>query len=665
MRISFLFLFLVPLTLSGQQMPAFQNLEKDLRVLVDGPGKIQAYHQAITEIQGQDPKLSQELITDLFLLSAKINSSEGLAWANYQQAFYHNMKGEYDSLKVYADRSVNLARKNRLPKAEASAIQLVATYHWQIGSFDESVRNHFTALRIREKIKDSVGIGSSLASLGVVHQSNNRLDKAKTYIGKARVIAKSLQDDKLMLRCLHSLANIYGMEGNYNEALKADHEALKICGKTNNRRNYSEIYSNMALCYYYMGDYDASLNYHFKVLEIDRFFKDDKQIGDTYLNLASVYSAKKDYANAESLLSKSLLLFKKTDYKYGTRNAHESLSKIYEAKGEYQKALIASREYLRVASEISNEKNDRAIARLNIQYDTEKKEQKIRHLSQQSTIQKLQIEKRNAILAIVGGLVIISSIFVYMIFNRRKLLEKARLLEEISKQQELSAKAVFDAEEDERRRIAAELHDGVGQVLSCALMNLNGLFKTLPMKIDQAALAERSLALVTESYDEMRAISHQMMPNALSKKGLTHALKELVSKMDGKGLSVNLDISGLITLPGPLTETALYRVIQEALNNVIKHARATKVYISLISDAEGISVTIEDDGCGFDVSELDGKKGIGLKNIQSRIEFLKGTVEFESKPGKGTLLVINLPCDTKKQIKLPKALPILSELNQN
>ena len=656
MRIFFIVFFLIPFQLSGQQIPASKNLGNTLKVQPDGIEKIHSYHKLITDVQGQDPKLSQKLINELFLLSGKIKSPEGEAWANYQQAFYYNMKGEYDSLKIYADRCIELSKSNKLPKAEASGLHLVATYHWQIGDFDKSLNTHFSALKIREAIKDSVGIGSSLASLSVVNMSDNKLKKAKTYIQKAMSIGRSLNEDKLILRCLHTLANIYGMEGSYAEALKADYEALELCAKTNNRRNYSEIYSNIALCFFYMGDYDASLKHHYKVLEIDRFFKDDKQIGDTYLNLASVYSAKKEYPKAEALLHKALLLFKKTNYKYGSRNAYQSLSKLYEEKKEYQKAFKASQKYLQVANQISNETNDRNIARLNIQYETEKKEQRIKHLSQQFTIQKLQIEKRNVLLATLAGLVIISGIFVYMIFNRRKLLESARLQKTIHKQQELSAKAVFDAEEDERRRIAAELHDGVGQVLSCALMNLNGLCNNLPLMTDQAELAERSLALVTESYDELRAISHQMMPNALSKKGLPHALKELVSKIDGQGLSVNLDTDGLIILPGPLTETALYRVIQEAVNNVIKHAQATKLYISLISDEEGISVTIEDNGCGFNVSGVDGMKGIGLKNIRSRIAFLKGTVEFESKPGKGTLIAINLPADLTEQMNLPKAL---------
>ena len=612
-----------------------------------GSSKIQAYHNLITEVQGQDPQLSAKLIQELFLLSEKTSSQQGIAWANYQKAFFYNMTGEFDSLKIYADRCVQVSRAGKLPKTEASGHQLVATYHWQTGKFDEAVKNHFKALYIREKLKDSAGIGSSLASLGVVSLSNNKLGQAKSYTARSLALGRRLGDDKLILRNLHTMANIYGTEGSYKKALEVDREALMICERIDNRRNFSEIYSNMALCFFYMGDYNASLKYHYKVLEIDQFFKDDKQIGDTYLNLASVYLAKKDHVRAEELLNSSLSLFGKTDYKYGLRNAYQSLVSLYETKGDYKQALAASQEYVKLNNQISNESNDKNIARLNVQYETEKKEQQIETLNQRSIIQTLEIERRNTIIAVVAGLLLIGGLLVYLLFNRRKLIEDNRMQEFINEQRELSARAVFEAEDEERRRLAADLHDGVGQVLSCALMNLNGLFRSMPMQPADCEVAERSLALVNESYDEMRAISHRMMPHALSQNGLNQALHHFAEKIDSRQVRVHLELDETESRLDPLAETALYRVIQESVNNVLKHAQATNIHISLISDNDGISVTIEDDGRGFDPGLIGDSAGIGLKNIRSRIEFLKGTVEFESAPGKGTLVVINLPVGNK------------------
>jgi two-component system, NarL family, sensor kinase len=137
-----------------------------------------------------------------------------------------------------------------------------------------------------------------------------------------------------------------------------------------------------------------------------------------------------------------------------------------------------------------------------------------------------------------------------------------------------------------------------------------------------------------------------MMPNALLKTGLTAAIREFIDKIDYSVLKVELSSEGLNDRLDSNTETVLYRVIQECVNNVIKHSGANHLDISLIKDNEGISATIEDNGKGFDSKDNSKFEGIGLKNIRTRVEYLKGSVEFDSKPGKGTLVAIHIPAMT-------------------
>jgi two-component system NarL family sensor kinase len=129
----------------------------------------------------------------------------------------------------------------------------------------------------------------------------------------------------------------------------------------------------------------------------------------------------------------------------------------------------------------------------------------------------------------------------------------------------------------------------------------------------------------------------------LLKNGLANAVKEFLDKIDNRVLKVSLHTEGLNERIDSNTETVLYRVIQECVNNVIKHAGASMMDISLIKDKDGISVTIEDNGKGFDKSIKNDSDGLGLKNISSRITYLKGTVDFDTAPGKGTLVAIHIP----------------------
>src|SRR5690606_33713571 len=202
---------------------------------------------------------------------------------------------------------------------------------------------------------------------------------------------------------------------------------------------------------------------------------------------------------------------------------------------------------------------------------------------------------------------------------------------------------VLEAEERERRRIAADLHDGVGQLLSAALLNLNQTRSLTEESSEARKLLERSLAIVGESYDEMRSLSHQMMPNALLKSGLASSVKEFLSKIDGEKMKVGLDVVGLNERLDPQIETSLYRVIQEAVTNVVKHAEATRLSIQMFRDEEGITATIEDNGKGFDPTQKELSEGVGMKNIFSRINLLGGHLEVDSAPGRGTFILVQIP----------------------
>jgi signal transduction histidine kinase len=165
------------------------------------------------------------------------------------------------------------------------------------------------------------------------------------------------------------------------------------------------------------------------------------------------------------------------------------------------------------------------------------------------------------------------------------------------------------------------------------------MFRTEEDKINY----EKAMGLVDESCKEVRAVSHNMMPNTLLKAGLVGAVREFVDKIDSTALKVNLHTEGLNERLGSDVEIVLYRVIQECVNNVIKHAGANHLEISILKDTDGISATIEDNGTGFDAHDKEKFKGIGLKNILTRVGFLKGTVDFDSSPGKGTLVAIHIP----------------------
>jgi signal transduction histidine kinase len=218
-------------------------------------------------------------------------------------------------------------------------------------------------------------------------------------------------------------------------------------------------------------------------------------------------------------------------------------------------------------------------------------------------------------------------------------------------QQDLSIKAVIDAEDNERKRMASHLHDGVGQLLAATNLNLQVLeeFKNEEDKFDQ--LMTKTQDILHDAMEEVRSLSHQIMPNMLIKNSLTIALKELIDKTTSPKLQIELALEGLNDKLDEAIQIVMFRVIQECINNTIKHADASKISIHITQNSDKIITRIEDNGKGFNVNQQKQKysDGIGLENMKSRIESLKGTYQLLSTIGKGTSVRIQIPIKNEKE----------------
>lgn len=367
-------------------------------------------------------------------------------------------------------------------------------------------------------------------------------------------------------------------------------------------------------------------------------------IGSCYKNIGACYAELKDFPKAEEFVNKSINLFKELNAKDYLREAYAILANIAENKQDYVSSLKFFKESAAMKDSVYNKQSTDKINELQIAYETEKKIQKISLLAKENKIHKLLLFKSNIYLGVALGIILISVLIGFLLYKSLKLKEEARLQSEVILQQDLATKAVLNAEENERKRISGELHDGLGQMFSAVKMNLSALTDDLDFKSTRSReVFTKTLDLVDESCKEVRSISHQMAPNVLLKSGLTTAVRDFINKIDDRKLKVNLETFGLQDRLDQNIETVLYRVIQETVNNVIKHAGANALDLQLTKDEEGINVMIEDNGKGFDTANLETFEGIGLKNIRSRVEYLKGTVDFSSNVGAGTLVAIHIP----------------------
>lgn len=372
-------------------------------------------------------------------------------------------------------------------------------------------------------------------------------------------------------------------------------------------------------------------------MNIRRLLKDSFAIALTYSDLGAAMNGMGNYAKANEYLLQSNKMAEALKYVELQSNNYTELASVAKNEGDYQEAYnyYLKRSYLR-DSLYAMEKT-KQIAELTAKYESVKKEQQIQQ-------QHSRLRMQNYLFIGIAGLILLTGLLINSQYKRNKLRQETKMKTALMKEQEMAVKAVIEAEENERQRIAKDLHDGVGQMMSAAKMNLSAFESEIDFASEeQKKSLEKVIQLVDESCKEVRTVSHIMMPNALLKNNLDAAIRDFVNKLNNKTLQAHVNTEGLDERMASNIETVLYRVIQECVHNAIKHAGATTLDISLIRDRDGISGTIEDNGKGFDIADQSNFEGIGLKNITTRIEYLKGTVDFDSAPGRGTVVAFHVP----------------------
>lgn len=226
---------------------------------------------------------------------------------------------------------------------------------------------------------------------------------------------------------------------------------------------------------------------------------------------------------------------------------------------------------------------------------------------------------------------------------RREMAEKERLSSVIEAQRDEHVKALVQTQDNERKRIASDLHDSLGSMLSTVKLRLNGLQDDFEEAVPEKSLRfNDTVVMLDEAIHELRQISHNMLPVSLGRFGLKAALENFVGQVDASlQLETKLQILGLERRLPEDMEVAVYRICQELVQNVIKHAAATSVRIQVIDHGDSLNVMVEDNGRGMQKREV--VRGFGFSTIQAKVDLFKGTFDIDSQPGKGTIVLVDLP----------------------
>ena len=381
---------------------------------------------------------------------------------------------------------------------------------------------------------------------------------------------------------------------------------------------------------------NAGQSNHLVNQSVHEFLPNKRGIIITMNSRAKLYIKEKKYKEALPFLKASLQLAEEIEANGLIMENYEITKELYKEQQNFSKALYYSEQYnaLNDTILILNMRNE-FLNRERIRIEGEKKETKKEN---KDIKEKLKSNLRNFGLIVLSLLAIGSGWFLYL--RARQKHNKATI-----RQQKQTIKAVIEAQESERKRIGRDLHDGIGQQISGFGFSLRRFLEQLQDSDPKLHnVLEKEVGELDELSEELRSISHQVMPGILGKMALVPALEELLLK-SFRGIHIEYDFQHYqmdsIRFDEQI-ETNLYRITQELIHNVIRHSGASSVSIQLLHHKEALALVVEDDGKGLP-TDTPESKGRGLLNIESRVHLLNGTIHYETGPTGGTVVQVQIP----------------------
>lgn len=610
------------------------------------------------------------------------------------QKFYFQ-KGQFDSSLFYCRQSLELAKKLKDKKLIARSYYGLGITYTSLTQYDSAAYYLEMASSFFKDVNDNEMLVQYYNAWALLYNYQSNNTKGIEYMLKAaEVLEKNAQDSKLgplLPQILGNIGYLFEMEKQHDKNVFYQYKALLYRNLIKDSTHFVVIFTNLFNGYTGMGKLDSAKKYLDSSAFINASVKNLETQIYIYNNYGFYYEHLKDtaaalpwylkaYNLADSMnhyyykapvagsLAKDYIFLNQIDKaeyyakianslslelkNYGVAaDTYELLKQVEEKRGNYKKALAYFELYRQYRDSSTTAETQQNILTLEAKYENEKKEKEIAALKISNTEKELVVVKRNRLL-IIGAILAAALLLIFALVTRNSrqkqtIAEKEQKVQQqqiqfLEKQQQVvSMQSMLNGQEAERTRIAKDLHDGLGGLFSTIKMQLSTL-KHDDEQLDKNPLFLKSYELVNNASVEVRRIAHNMMPEVLMKLGLVDAVRDMCSNINaGKLLQVRLQAYGMEERLNNSTEVTLYRIVQELLNNIIKHAHATEAIVQFNREGNRLSITVEDNGKGFNTRLSDERIHAGLETVQSRVNYLNGNMSIESEQGLGTTIMMD------------------------
>lgn len=611
-------------------------------------------------------------------LEANDTLSDGEKATQYRKLAEGFIQGENPDFDKYIQLALEHARKAKDMKEVGYAYLIWANHCYMLGQF-EKASTYFTKVGAAgDSLNNPWFHLVKYNGLGVVYYAQSNLDSALTCYLRAKQVALESGDTANGVSILINIGGILRDIGQNDSAETVYETAAELALKNGHKAFEMQAYINLS---------NISLlnaNYPRAHIRGRRSYLLANEVGDPYY----ISEAQKVYGLSvfwlDTLSKARHLIGKSLQYNMEVGNAHgesdalrcvvlvqakagevdsalqnlsksrsldstaqnrlllqQSRAKIYELAGQYSKALKAYRVYKSVYDSLINEESLEKLSQIQERFESEQKQRVIAEQTSAIQLAELQLARRNILVGLLIAGLLIAVVAFFGLYQRRKRKLQSEKDAAVIEERERGLEAVIMAQENERRRIGADLHDGITQNLGAISLKIQHL-SSQQKDAKNAEALEGLNDILNSSIAEVRTLSHQMRPYALENSGLTSALEMLLENtLRGTAIEAQFEELRAKERYPEKVEITLYRIAQELLNNTIKHSGATLVSLQLIDTKNYLLLIVEDNGKGM--SSEDQDSGQGLLNIKSRLNSLHGDIDLNPSSSAGTSVMVRVP----------------------
>ncbi|MAM30440.1 MAG: two-component sensor histidine kinase [Flavobacteriaceae bacterium] len=645
--------FVILLFLVGSSQLAFsqktiKNIDSTLQVLNRMPSDTNkvvllqkiAAHYNVTAVDSAKAFVLQGLE-----LSKELKYKKG-EWMNLSTlGNYYERKTLYDSAVVVYNTALKIVENEDSEKGRAIVYNNLAMVDIRKGDYQQALDRLFIALRAEETSNNREGIADGYNNIGVVYYYMQDYDKATTYLLKALEEQKKLGNITGLQQGYNNVGAIFDYQKKYDEAIATYKKALAISQELGDRKLEASNLANIALAYTKLEDFKRADDFFEQSIAVREEINDKNGLAHSFSSFGENLRLQKRYQLAETYLKRGLTYALDNNIKRSARETYSSLAEL----AKDRKNTIAEVEYLRkyiaINDSILDETKTKAIEELETKYETEKKENEILAQRAQLAEKDLQVRRKNTL--IYGGfsLAVALGLVGYLLYNQQKL-KNRQLKKESELQTALARIETQNKLQEQRLRISRDLHDNIGSQLTFVTSSIDNLKYALEGTNDTITGKLGNISeFTTQTIYELRDTIWAMNKSNITAEDLQVRIANFIEKASKVDNSVEFSFTTDEDIKNQVFTSVqgmnVYRIIQEAVNNALKYAKATKISVDMktLANDHTIVINIVDNGIGFNKETIEA--GNGLSNIRKRTRDIGGKADIISEEGKGTTVTIS------------------------